>query len=120
MEHNIFSKFLFSSNIDPSYIPESDVDDTDDEGDDEEDDEEEESHFSLETTKKYQRDETLFIVYESKLLELLKYCSSCGAVLTNKKEMKSTGSQLTLVLTCKNGNYKGFAQLRFETTCFDD
>ena len=50
------------------------------------------SHWQI--PKKYPRDEEVFLIYESKLLELIKYCMRCRNMLTSNRELKTTGSQL--------------------------
>ena len=57
------------------------------------------SHWQI---SKNTRDE-VFLIYESKLLELIKYCMHCGNILTSYRELKNTGSQLTLLLKCNKG-----------------
>ena len=46
-----------------------------------------------------------FIVFESNLLELMKYCIKCGAIINSSltKQIKNTGSQLTLEFHCSKG-----------------
>ena len=39
--------------------------------------------FTLTDTKKYPYDTKVFLIYESKLLELIKYCMRCGKTLTS-------------------------------------
>ena len=69
-------------------------------GDDTSDESESENEHGFFT---YPCDEKVFLIYESKLLELLKYCMHCGNMLTSYRELKNTGSQLTLLLKCKKG-----------------
>ena len=59
---------------------------------------EEDGFFTLTDTKKYPCDKKVFLIYESKLLELRKYCMRCGNMLASYRELKNTGSQLTLLL----------------------
>ena len=59
------------------------------------------SHWQI--PKKYPCDEKPFLIYESKLLELIKYCMRSGNMLTSCRELKNTGSQLTLLLKCNKG-----------------
>ena len=46
-----------------------------------------------------------FLVFESNLLKLMKYCAQCGSVIDSSKtkEVKNTGSQLTLRFFCEKG-----------------
>ena len=46
----------------------------------------------------------ILLVYESKLFELLRFCPNCGAHVDRSliEEMKNTGSQLHLKITCFN------------------
>ena len=50
------------------------------------------------------RSERTFIVYESKLYELLKYCPNCGGHVDSSviEEVPNTGSQLHLKISCFN------------------
>lgn len=50
------------------------------------------------------RNERTLLVYESKLSELLCYCPKCGSSVDRStiKEVKNTGSQLHLKITCYN------------------
>ena len=82
------------SKDDPSFIP---GDDTFDESESEN---EEDGYFTLTDTKKYPCDKKVFLIYVSKLLELMKYCMCCGNMLISYRELKNTGSQLTLLLKC--------------------
>ena len=64
-----------------------------------------EDYFSLCGEKKYPSDEKVFLIYESKLLELLEFCNQCGQRLIQRKEIRNTGSQLTLQVVCEKGMY---------------
>ena len=46
-----------------------------------------------------------FIVFESQLLELTKYCIKCGSAIDPSltKEVEGTGSQLTMRFHCSSG-----------------
>ena len=48
--------------------------------------------------------ERVFLVYEERLKELLRYCPKCGSLLfsENTIEVHNEGSQLSLKLTCIN------------------
>ena len=48
-------------------------------------------------------DQKVFSIYESKLLELIKYCLRCGNMPTSYRELRNTGSHLTLLLKCNKG-----------------
>ena len=78
----------------------SPVDDTSDTSESEN---EEDGFFTLTDTKKYPCDEKVFLIYELKLLELIKYCIRCGNMLTLYRELKNPGSQLSLLLKCNKG-----------------
>ena len=88
--------FSVRSKDDPSFFP---SDDTSDESESENED----GFFTLTDTKKYPCDEKVFLIYESKLLELLIYYRRCGNMPTSYRELKNTGSQLTLLLKCNKG-----------------
>ena len=55
--------------------------------------------------KELLRNDKLFLVYESKLYESLKFCSRCGNYLDKRliEDVKNSGSQLHLKLNCLNG-----------------
>ena len=89
--------FRVRSKDDPSFIP------GDDTSDERESENEEDCFFTLTNTKKYPCDEKAFLIYESKLLELIKYCLRCGNMLTSYRELKNTGSQLNLLFKCNKG-----------------
>ena len=50
------------------------------------------------------RNERTLFVYQSKLYELLRFCQKCGGPLNQSmiEEVKNTGSQLHLKITCFN------------------
>ena len=75
----------------------------DDTSDESESENEEDGFFTLTDIKKYPCGEKVFLIYESKLLELIKYCMRYGNMLTSYRELKNTGSQLSLLLTCNQG-----------------
>ena len=93
---------------DPEYIPaeSSEKFETGDdyiESDDDDDDDASEYYYTLSSEKKYPCDEQVFLVYESQLVKLLNFCMKCGSVMIYRREMKNTGSQLTLMLKCSKG-----------------
>ena len=55
--------------------------------------------------EKMAADERAFLIYESCLMELLKYCPKCGKSIdsTLTTEMQNTGSQHNLALLCFGG-----------------
>ena len=61
----------------------------------------------LSSGEKYTCDERTFLVYESSLRELLPSCARCGSHTNHNliKEIKNTGSQLTLHIECVKGNF---------------
>ena len=74
-------------------------------------DEESESDFEeficpLSPSLKYPSDERVFVVYESKLRELLTSCTKRGYKINHNliREGKNTGSQLTLHIECEKDN----------------
>ena len=48
-------------------------------------------------------EERCFLVYESKLKELLKFCPKCRSPISESQEYKNTGSQLSIELSCLQG-----------------
>ena len=56
---------------------------------------------------KYPSDERVFVVYESKLRELLTGCAKYGFKINQNliREGKNTGSQLILHIECEKGNF---------------
>ena len=89
--------FCVRSKDNLSFIP---GDDTSDESESEN---KEDGFFTLTDTKKYPCDQKVFLIHESKLLELMKYCVRYGNMLTSYRELKNTGSWLTLLLKCSKG-----------------
>ena len=89
---------------DPDYgIPEEEFSSSEDET---------ESDFEnffcpLSSGEKYTCDERTFLVCESSLRELLASCARCGSRINHNliKEIKNTGSQLTLHIECVKGNF---------------
>lgn len=60
-----------------------------------------------------------FLVYESSLMKLIRYCPNCGAVIDTEltTEKQNTGSQLKLSLHCLNGcNISWSSQPEFSAT----
>ena len=75
-------------------------------------DDESESDFEdficpLSPGAKYPGDERVFVVYKSKLKELLISCAKCGFKINQNliREGKNTGSQLILHTECGKGNF---------------
>ena len=75
-------------------------------------DDESESDFKeficpLSPPLKYPSDERVFVVYESKLRELLTSCAKCGFKVNQNpiREGKNTGCQLILHIECEKGNF---------------
>ena len=94
--------FLSAGEQDPDYLFSSDEMDVSEESENESD---WEDACALSTEKKYASDERMFMIYESKLKELLKYCPRCGSLVNQglMQESKNTGSQLTLHIQCMKG-----------------
>ena len=80
---------------DPDYIPIHDNSMNDDNVEEEEEEEEQDPIWKQRT----------FLVYESCLKQLLRYCMKCGAPIdsSSTQEMQNTGSQLSFHLTCFKG-----------------
>ena len=91
---------------DPDFDAEEDAENGNIEEDDESDYDDDILEQSLSSSKPINKQKT-FLVFESKLLELMKYCAKCGAVINSSltAERKNTGSQLMLIFHCVNGNY---------------
>ena len=75
----------------------------DDTSDESESENKADGFFTLTDTKKYPCDQKVFLIHESKLLELVKYCVRYENMLTSYRELKNTGSRLTLLLKCSKG-----------------
>jgi len=63
------------------------------------------SEHEVEEREQDDSKERVFLVYESKLKELLRFCPTCGSIIIQDliKEMQNEGSQLSLNLSCING-----------------
>lgn len=87
---------------DPDFDPDSDY--TDESESDDDYVEGLEDSPPLSATKPLHK-QSVFLVYESQLSQLMKYCINCGAFIDSSQttEVKNTGSQLTLNFTCSKG-----------------
>ena len=88
-----------SPHKDPSYIPSK--------SEESDDHEEEEVSMAVPSKLKPQtpQNDSKFLVFMEQLDELLHRCPTCGAVVS-KRETSTRGSQLCVILKCKNGHIK--------------
>ena len=91
------SKYFVSYSVnrqDPHYDSSEELSSSDDES---------KSDFRL----KYPSDEKVFVVYKSKLRELLTSCAKCGFKINQNliREGINSGNQLLLHIECEKGNF---------------